>query len=86
MRRLGATPEVRELSKAPEPALPTIKPGVQADGIPDFLRRTPGGLEATSKPSAEDRARKLQGMLPDPRSKEKKAERRAVEKESVRPS
>jgi hypothetical protein len=26
MRRLGATPEVRELSKAPEPALPTIKP------------------------------------------------------------
>ena len=72
MRRLGATPEVRELSKAPEPALPTIKPGVQADGIPDFLRRTPGGLEATSKPSTEDRARKLQ-MLPDPRSKEKKA-------------
>src|SRR3982074_1858836 len=71
MRRLGATPEVRELSKAPEPALPTIKPGVQADGIPDFLRRTPGGLEATSKPSTEDRARKLQ-MLTDPRRKERR--------------
>jgi hypothetical protein len=58
-------------SPPPAPAAvppPTIEPDIGGDGVPDFLRRK------------VDESQRL-GSLPDPRAKEKKAERRAVEKE-----
>jgi hypothetical protein len=60
-------------SPPPAPAavpLPTIEPDVGGDGVPDFLRRK------------VDESKRL-GSLPDPRAKEKKAERRAVEKQKL---
>jgi len=49
------------------------------DGLPNFLRRQQE-RQAEAEHSVEERHRKLQAMA-DPKTKEKKAERRAVEKE-----
>src|SRR5215831_16223593 len=68
--RFLAEPVTTQAAKhepAPSPMPSPAPAGGGSDGIPEFLRRT----EAT----------KRLGALPDPRTKEKKAERRAVEQE-----
>lgn len=80
-RRLGAPVKPRSprsTNEPPAPALPTIEPKVEADGIPDFLRRKAEGDAKDAVARAEIEAEREAERR---RKADRAAEKRAINKE-----